>query len=69
MTLGNRQVPIYTVVEVMQGVAVGVKNFRRRPDAIRHLGRLRKLYNEQEDDVQLFETTVHFAPRSRLVSQ
>ena len=55
---------IYTVVDVMSGVAVGVKHFMDPRDAKRRLKRLLKGRDLNEDDVQLFETTVKHADRA-----
>lgn len=49
---------IYTVVDVMRGVAVGAYSFRRLRDAHAYLKRLRGGRDLQEDDVRLFESTV-----------
>jgi len=46
---------IYTVVDVMCGVAVGAKSFRDLKQAQTYLSRLRKRRNLDEDDVQLFD--------------
>ena len=65
MVSARVQLPIYTVVEVWRGIAVGAKNFRRRTSAIKHLRRLRQSHDMQDDDVQLFETTVQLTPEPR----
>ena len=49
---------IYTVVDVMRGVAVGAHSFRRLRDARAFMGRLRDGRDLQEDDVQLFASTI-----------
>lgn len=49
---------IYTVVEVWRGFAAGAHNFRHLRDASKCMEWLRKEHNLQEDDVQLFETTL-----------
>ena len=46
---------IYTVVDVMCGVAVGAKTFPDLKHAQTYLSRLRKRRNLDEDDVQLFD--------------
>ena len=47
---------IYTVVDVVCGVAVEARCFRRLNEARAYLKRLRKGRNLGEDDVQLFES-------------
>lgn len=47
---------IYTVVEVMSGVAVQAECFLKVEDARTCLRRLRRKRNLDEDDVQLFES-------------
>ena len=49
---------IYTVVDVVCGVAVEARCFRRLNEARAYLKRLRKGRNLGEDDVQLFENFV-----------
>jgi hypothetical protein len=49
---------IYTVVDVMRGVAVGAHSFRRLTDTRAFMRQLRDRRNLQEDDVQLFATSV-----------
>lgn len=49
---------IYTVVDVMSGVAVGVEHFLKPSDAKRCLKRLCRSRDLNEDDVQLFEAFV-----------
>ena len=49
---------IYTVVDVMCGVAVEAKSFRRLEVARAYRKRLRRGRNLEEDDVQLFENTI-----------
>ena len=49
---------IYTVVEVIRGVAVDARNFLRLSDALRCKNRLREGRNLQEDDVQLFASSI-----------
>ena len=56
---------IYTVVDVMRGVAVGAYSFRRLRDAHAYLKRLRGGRDLQEDDVQLFKSTID-ASKARL---
>lgn len=58
MTKIDKGMHIYTVVEVMRGVAAGAYNFRRLKDARTCAKRLCKGLNLDEDDVQLFETTI-----------
>lgn len=54
----SRSARIYTVVDVMSGVTVGVENFLNPKSATVCLRRLRKASNLDEDDVQLFESVV-----------
>lgn len=58
---------IYTVVDVMGGVAVGAQSFGRLEDARAWLRRLRRGRDLERDDVRLFEGTIHWflkpAPR------
>ncbi len=49
---------IYTVVDVMRGVAVGAYSFRRARDARVCIKRLRSGRSLEEDDVRLFESTI-----------
>ena len=49
---------IYTVVEVVKGVAMDAHNFRQLKDALLCAERLREGRDLQEDDVQLFESGV-----------
>ena len=51
-------VRVYTVVEVMRGVAVGAYSFRRLQDALFYAERLREGRNLQEDDIQLFRDSI-----------
>lgn len=53
---------IYTVVDVMGGVAVGARSFVRLEDARACLRRLRLGRDLGKDDVRLFEGTVHWHP-------
>ena len=54
---------VYTVVDVMCGVAVDAKNFLDISDARKCLRQLRKDRNLDEDDVQLFETRIRWHPK------
>lgn len=58
MTRRRPKMRIYTVVDVMTGVAVGVESFLNSKDAKMCLRRLRKGRNLDEDDVQLFEGVI-----------
>ena len=49
---------IYTVVDVMSGVAVGAKSFHSLKQAQTYLKRIRRGRNVNEDDVQLFEDEI-----------
>ncbi len=52
---------LYTVVEVWRGIAASAKNFTRLRDAQKHMLRLRRARNLAEDDIQLFEGSVHIS--------
>jgi hypothetical protein len=52
---------LYIVVEVWRGIAASAKNFTRLRDAKNYLQRLRKDRNLDEDDVQLFESSVRIS--------
>ena len=54
---------IYTVVDVLCGVAVGAYTFRCLKNARHCATRLRQGRNLQEDDVQLFECVIDPSPR------
>jgi hypothetical protein len=56
---------IYTVVDVMSGVSVGVKSFRRFEQARICLKRRSKGRNLDQDDIQLFEDTVLIPAKRR----
>ena len=58
MARSKANIRIYTVVDVMSGVAVDVQSFLNLQDARMSLRRLRKGRNLDEDDVQLFEGMV-----------
>ncbi len=58
---------IYTVVEVWRGIAAGAKSFVDLNLAERYMRRVQARRSPQEDDVQLFETTLKLAtPPGRL---
>ena len=54
---------IYTVVDVMGGVAVEAQSFGRLEDARACLRRLRRGRDLGRDDVRLFEGTIHWYPK------
>ena len=54
---------VYVVVDVMAGVAVEARCFRNLQQARACKTRLRKGRNLDEDDVQLFESTIHGRPQ------
>ncbi len=56
---------VYTVVEVMSGVAVGAKSFPSLKRAQTYLKKLRQGRNLEEDDVQLFEDKLVLPTRRR----
>jgi len=53
---------VYTVVDVMAGVAVGTQSFWHLEDARACLRRLRRGRDLERDDVQLFRGTIHWYP-------
>jgi len=57
--MAETAIRIFTVVDVMSGVAVGTKSFCRLKQAQTYLRRLRGGRNLGEDDVQLFEDAIH----------
>ena len=67
MAKSKRGVRIYTVVDVMSGVAVGVEHFLNSRDAKRRLNRLRIGRDLNEDDVQLFEATMKQADNAPML--
>ncbi len=58
MVRTRTKVRIYTVVDVLCGVATGAENFVHIEDAKKCLKRLRRGRNLDEDDVQLFESII-----------
>lgn len=68
MNPSKQTIRLYTVVDVLAGVAVGAKSFLRAQEARTHLRRLRLGRDLTEDDVQIFEhlltvpRTSHSAP-------
>jgi len=48
-------VRVYTVVDVMRGVAVGARSFRRVEDARAHMQRLLHGRSLDEDDVRILK--------------
>ncbi len=65
MSTPDADIRIYTVVDVMRGIAVGAHSFRRLNDARACMKRLRAGRDLQEDDVQLFKSTID-ASKTRL---
>ncbi len=57
--MAETAIRIFTVVDVMSGVAVGTKSFCRLKQAQTYLRRLRGGRNLGEDDVQLFEDAIY----------
>jgi len=55
MTRARARAPLYTVVDVWRGIAVGAYSFQRLGDARKCMARLLAGRNLQEDDVRLFE--------------
>lgn len=62
MTQRSARARIYTVVDVLAGVAVGAHSFRRLEDARTCMARLRAGRDLQEDDVRLFEGVLDTHP-------
>ena len=58
MTKIESRMRIYTVVEVVKGVATDAHSFRQLKDALLCAELLREGRNLQDDDVQLFESRV-----------
>ena len=56
------QQQVFVVVEVQAGCAVEAQCFRRLADAQMHAEQARAGLDENDDDVQIFETTIHRAP-------
>ena len=52
---------VFVVVEVQAGVAVGAQCFSNRPSAERQAELTRAELDENDDDVQVFETTIREA--------
>jgi hypothetical protein len=61
--------PIYTVVDVWRGIAVGAYTFQRLEDAQECMGRLRVGRDLQEDDIRLFEGVLDAYPEESEVSE
>lgn len=57
----KRKVRIYTVVDVMAGVAVGVRAFPRRRAADRYAASIKRSRDLGVDDVQVLEAFVDAA--------
>ena len=51
---------IYTVVEVMRGLAADAHSFRHLKDALLCAERLRRDRNLDEDDVHIFENRIDY---------
>lgn len=56
--LPDQQAQVYVVVATMAGTAVDAFSFRRSSDARRCLKRLRRESDPNDDDVQLFLTSL-----------
>jgi len=56
MTRAEAEARIYTVGDVLSGVAVGAHSFRRLKDARTEVARFQAGRDLQEDDVRLFES-------------
>jgi hypothetical protein len=63
--MAETDIRIFTVVDVMSGVAVGTKSFYRLNQARKYLKRLRGGRNLGEDDVQLFEDAIRIPAAQR----
>ena len=61
--------PIYTVVEVISGIAVGAYSFQRLKDARKCVAQLRAGRDLQEDDVRLFEGVLDAHPDESQVGE
>lgn len=69
MTRTRARAPIYTVVDVWRGVAVGAYSFQRLEDARKCMARLRVGRDLQEDDIQLFEGVLDTYPEESQVPE
>jgi hypothetical protein len=69
MTRTSAKARIYTVVDVLAGVAVGAYSFRRLEDARTCMARLRAGRDLQEDDVQMFEGVLDAYPDESQVAE
>jgi hypothetical protein len=69
MTRISGNARIYTVVDVLAGVAVGAYTYRRLEDARTCAARLRAGRDLQEDDVQLFEGVLDAHPDESHVAE
>lgn len=58
MSRRKELVRVYTVVDVMAGVAVEARSFRRRLAADRYAARISENRDLGEDDIRVFETLV-----------
>ena len=58
MTTGESGARIYTVVEVMRGLAADAHSFRHLKDALLCAERLRRDRSLDEDDLQIFENRI-----------
>lgn len=57
------RIPIYTVVDVWRGLAVGARSFTSKARADEYLGELRRSKDLMEDDAELFESSLSIALR------
>ena len=69
MTRTRARAPIYTVVDVWRGIAVGAYSFQPPEDARECMARLRSGRNLQEDDVRLFEGVLDAYPDESQVAE
>jgi hypothetical protein len=69
MAKTDEEMRIYTVVDVMSGVAVGAHSFRHLKDARTCMKRLTGRRNLEQDDVQLFESTIDVSEERHSIAQ
>ncbi len=69
MSRTSSKARIYTVIDVLAGVAVGAYNFRGLGYARTCMTRLREGRDLQEDDVRLFEGVLDAGPGENRVAE
>jgi len=69
MTRAEAEARIYTLVDVLSGVAVGAHSIRRLEDARTWVARFQAGRVLQEDDVRLFESVLDARPDEEQVAE